>query len=173
MGRLGIVLVALLVLTGLGVVASLWAAGGGGPSASAPATVAPTATPEAVYTYPTAEDVGACFDPIADREDGSLLAIRILPCEEPHLGEVLGIGEIDARPDEPFPGDSAVQADGEAICFDIFEAYVGVPYHRSRVGMAVYSPVRETWGAGDRAVWCMAEAPPSRPYTLSVRDLGN
>ena len=171
-------LVILLLVAAAAVALAVWATSPGGPgTASSTPTATSTAEPEPEaeptpeFEYPEAGDVGVCFDPIADRDDDALLAMQILDCDEPHHGEFIGVDRIDAPAGARWPGESSVAAEAELLCRAIFEAYVGIAYDDSRLGMAIYSPIRETWEFDDRDVWCMAEGTFGRVLTTSVRDL--
>jgi hypothetical protein len=168
------VLVILLFVAAAAVVLAVWVTSPGSPG-SASSTPSPTSTaePEAEpeYEYPDQDAVGVCFDPIADRDDEALLALQILDCDEPHHGEFMGIGQIDAPAGARWPGESLVGAEAEQLCSAIFEDYVGIAYEDSRFEMTIYFPVRETWEFDDRDVWCMAEGSFGRVLTTSVRDL--
>jgi hypothetical protein len=144
------------------------------PSGEAPTdrpTAEATATPEPEYDYPTADSVGACFDPIYHYIDGSLLAMRLLDCDEPHLAELLGVEEVDASATADWPGQDSVDEEAEASCRDVFLEYVGVRYERSSVEMIYYSPTEESWLSGDRQIWCFADTTSASPFTSSVRNL--
>jgi hypothetical protein len=142
-------------------------AAGGTPTARSSA--GPTTEPE--YDYPTADSVGACFDPISHYIDGSLLAMRLRDCDEPHLSELLGIGEIDAPAGDDWPGQRVVDRDAEELCLEVFSEYVGVPYDRSSISMIYYMPSEDSWEFGDRQVWCAADTTSASPFTSSVHDL--
>jgi hypothetical protein len=173
---------------GLGLAIALAACGGtatpssssGSPTDEAPTakpTAKPTAEPtpapteEPEYDYPTADSVGACYDPIYHYLDGALLAMRLWDCEEPHLAEFLGSGEVDEPADGEWPGQSAVDEAAEEACRDVFLDYVGITYDKSAIEMIFYTPTEETWLAGDREIWCVADATSAAPFTSSVLDL--
>jgi hypothetical protein len=172
-------LAVLVIVAAAAVALAAWAANA--PDASTPrqtgeaATIGPTSAPtptaEPEYDYPTVDSVGECYDPILQRTIGSLLAMRIIECDEPHLSELLGIGEIDAAEDVEWPGQVEVDIDAEDICRTIFRQYVGVSFERSRINMIYFSPNEETWASGDREVWCVADAVSAAPFTESVRGL--
>ncbi|MCI0582718.1 MAG: septum formation family protein [Chloroflexi bacterium] len=133
---------------------------------------APSPTPRPEYDFPTVDSIGACFDPILQRGTGSLLAMRIWDCDEPHLAELLGIDEIDEPASARWPGSSAIDRDAEAICRDIFLEYVGISFEESSVSMTFTPPNEESWATGDRLVWCFADTTRASPFTSSVRNLG-
>ena len=175
-----VVLAVLLVVTGTAVV--LTALGGsdapgptGSPAGGTVHTDRPSGEPgrtaEPEYDYPSADNVGSCFDPIYHRVDGSLLAMRLWDCDEPHLSELLGLDELDAPASAAWPGQRAVEREAETICRDIFKAYVGISFSASSVQMTFYLPNEGTWPNGDREVWCVADANPVAPFTSSVRNL--
>lgn len=171
---------------GMGLAIALAACGGSttpSPSSAPPTDEAPTAKPteeptrepepteEPEYDYPTADSVGACFDPIYHYLDGSLLAMRLWDCDEPHLAEFLGSGDVREPADGEWPGQTAVDEAAEEICREIFLDYVGITYDKSVIEMTYYTPTEETWLVGDREIWCVADTTSAAPFTSSVLDL--
>jgi len=132
----------------------------------------PSPTPRPEYDFPSADSIGECFDPILQRGTGSLLAMRIWDCDEPHLAELLGIDEIDEPASARWPGGAAIDREAEAICRDIFLEYVGISFEESSVSMTFTPPNEESWATGDRLVWCFADTTRASPFTTSVRNLG-
>lgn len=141
------------------------------PSASAvqSASTAPSPTRSPAYDGPEDLELGDCYQPIEDKDDRTLLAAAVLPCEAPHLREVIGLEQLDAPPEALWPGDSEVSRAAEDLCDAAFTAYVGIDYERSKLDAAFHFPTEQTWPGGDRFVLCTVEAHPSQPFTSSVR----
>ena len=173
-------LAVLLIVMGAAVGFAAWAASNapdassGAPTnqaASARPTSEPTPTADPEYDYPDAGDVGVCFDPISDRDDGVLLALRVIDCDEPHLSEVIGTPELDAGPNADWPGQAAVDRESEDLCLATFEDYVGVPFEESRLDASYFTPTEALWPGGDRLVICVVETSSAAPFNSSVRGL--
>lgn len=115
----------------------------------------PTEPPE----YQATEDlrVGDCYEPVEDADDQTLLAAIVVPCEEPHLNEVFGLGDLAGGADAPFPGLDAVDDDAIDLCDAAFDSYVGVALDNSRYSYVYYTPTEESWAGGDRVVMCSVE----------------
>lgn len=129
------------------------------PSATATPGPAGTPAPQRSPEYESPEDleVGVCYDPIVDPDDGSLLAAIILPCAEPHIAEVFGVAALAGAPTAPYPGIDDIEAEAEDLCDAAFEEYVGIDFDRSRLGYIYYTPTEGTWAAGDREVLCVID----------------
>ena len=138
-------------------------------SAVQSASTAPSPTPSPAYDGPDELELGDCFQPIEDKDDRTLLAAAVLPCEAPHLEEVIGVGQLAGPPGAPWPGDPEASREAEELCQAAFTAYVGIDYERSKLEAAFIYPTEKTWPGGDRVVLCTVEAHPSQPFTSSVR----
>jgi hypothetical protein len=87
--------------------------------------------------------------------------LDVVPCEEQHLGEVVGVVELpDDTGPAGWPGEEQVQAAASRACADAFAAWVGVEPAQSELGLVALPPTEVAWRAGvDRAVVCIAEGP--------------
>lgn len=85
--------------------------------------------------------------------------VPVVPCDEPHDGEVVSVA--DAWPaDAPYPGDDAVVDDWLARCEQDFRSYVGTPWLESELDVTGWFPLDETaWAEGDRQVGCVVYDP--------------
>lgn len=166
----GVVLAILLIAAGAAVGFAVWATSNAPDEGSASPT--PTHTGEPEYDFPDTDNVGTCFNPINDRDDGALLAMQVVDCDEPHLAELFGTPEIDAGPNAAWPGQAAVDRESESLCLDIFEDYVGIPFEKSMLDASYISTSEAYWLGGDRLVICFVETSSAAPLTDSVRDLG-
>jgi hypothetical protein len=161
------------LVTGMSLAIALAACGGSASSAPGSASPAPKPTPtaEPEYDYPDSDDVGTCFNPINDRDDGGLLAMRVVDCDEPHLRELIGTPELDAGPNAEWPGQAAVDRESEDLCLAVFEDYVGVPFEESRLDASYISTTEAYWLGGDRLVICVVETSSAAPFNSSIRGL--
>lgn len=144
------------------------AAPSGGPTTTP--TPPPTPTPKPEYQAPDDLPVGACFDPVEDRDDQSLLAGIVRRCDEQHLMEVIGLPVLDYPETAPFPGDADLDRQSDELCRTAFEGYVGIDFDDSRLDATYYTPSEGTWSIGDRLVVCTVVATEIAPFTQSVRD---
>ncbi|HEX5569488.1 MAG TPA: septum formation family protein [Streptomyces sp.] len=96
---------------------------------------------------------GDCYNPNTKEAEGEAFAVEVLPCDEPHRGQVVGEFTIDE--DGKFPGDEAVQTIADERCaveagkfaLDTWALPEGVE-------LFYYTPTKESWATGDRAVSC-------------------
>jgi Septum formation len=95
--------------------------------------------------------VGTCLDTNGEPVD----------CATAHDSELYAVVEL---PDGPWPGQKALDAASEQPCVDHFAGYVGVAYDQSTLDSAPLPPDEESWGAGDRQVWCLV-VDPAGPLT--------
>lgn len=83
--------------------------------------------------------------------------VPVVPCAEPHDEEayfesVLADGE--------FPGDEAVQAQADEICYGAFATFAGIAYEDSALDYYPYTPTEMGWNeANDRIVTCIIYDP--------------
>ncbi|MBX9471731.1 septum formation family protein [Microcella sp.] len=93
--------------------------------------------------------VGMCVN---DADLGDFLwGLPVVDCDEPHDSEIYEIVDLPAG---DYPGDDTVYALSDELCFQAFEAYVGLPYDESELYFLFYSPDKRSWGVDDRAVVC-------------------
>ena len=74
-------------------------------------------------------------------------------CDEPHDSEVFFVGDL---PDGDYPGDDESSAAADALCYQPFIDFVGLPYEASAYDYTWYSPTQQSWESGSRAVRCVA-----------------
>ena len=67
-------------------------------------------------------------------------SIALMPCDEPHTGEIFFLITLAAADDDPFPGNDAIFAEGEPTCQAEFEGYVGTPVAESTLAPVVIAP---------------------------------
>lgn len=146
------------------------------PSPSAPATdgtTGPTASEGPELVAASDMEPGTCFaDPYADATqmpDGTyaVSGYTVLPCDEPHYGEVF----LQTRSSAADYNPDALVIESEDLCYAGFADYVGTSYEESSLYMEAYTPTAETWAQGDRAVTCAA-IDPSGVLTAPVKGSG-
>lgn len=96
--------------------------------------------------------VGDC---ISDSATGQVSDLPVVPCDEPHVGEVYHTYDV---PGDTFPGDftqvATEQCEGAA-----FQEFVGMPYAESEIVYTTLEPTAQTWAEGDRELVCIAQDP--------------
>jgi uncharacterized RDD family membrane protein YckC len=93
--------------------------------------------------------VGDCF--IEDAEEEFISTVQVVPCPEPHGAEVYALVTL---PDGDFPGQDAINAQGQELCIAEFEDFVGLSYWESMFEVWSMLPAEDAWRAGDREVIC-------------------
>jgi len=88
--------------------------------------------------------------------DGDVDVVKLVPCSQPHEGEVYTIFTIEAG---PFPGDAAVQEEAGHRCASAFERYATPATEDYQV--QYWYPSRSTWSY-DRGVTCVIADPDAR-----------
>ncbi|MEU0577007.1 septum formation family protein [Streptomyces griseoincarnatus] len=97
-------------------------------------------------------DVGDCYNSNGKAE-GEAYLVEVVPCDEAHQGEVVGEFALEGGPrhpgDEKIVGiaDERCAAEAQKYAPDTWALPVGV-------GLSHYTPTRESWTTGDRAVSC-------------------
>jgi hypothetical protein len=142
------------------------------PNGESPGSIRMGRTAAPVYDFPNDLEVGGCFDPISDKDDGSLLAAEIRSCESPHLMELTARPTLAAPEGAPWPGAPVVESEADLLCTDAFLEYVGIARIASTLTLVYYFPGEEEWVLADRTVLCAVEADPAQPFTESVRGSG-
>ncbi|MDT0201571.1 septum formation family protein [Nocardioides sp. AE5] len=98
--------------------------------------------------------VGDCYDDPEEGMDDEFVEVetaKAVPCGQPHDNEVFHIVDL---PDGDFPGDAETNELGMDLCYEQFEAFVGLPYEESALDFFIYQPTAESWRAGDREIAC-------------------
>ncbi len=98
-------------------------------------------------------EVGNCFDDEAapGSEPTELSSVPIVECAEPHDNEVFALFDLA---DGDFPGQSTVETSAFEGCVERFEAFVGLSYEESSLGLYPIYPTSGSWDQGDREVVC-------------------
>lgn len=101
-------------------------------------------------------NVGDCYNPntapAADGETAEEFAIEVVPCAEPHDGQVYGEFKVD---DGAYPGDDAIVEAADTRCpaeeLKFAPDTWAVP---AGVSGSYYQPTKDSWATGDRLVTC-------------------
>ncbi len=95
--------------------------------------------------------VGQClYGPdMLDLTQIAVATVTVAACTSPHHAEVFHISELDAALGVPYPGDAAIEQDGDARCLFAFNGYVGTDYQSSRYSTRTSTPIRSS---GTRAI---------------------
>ena len=98
--------------------------------------------------------MGDCLGAV---ETGEVNDVPTVPCSEPHQLEVFGEYTFA---DGDYPGDESISTTAEQECVAIFDAFVGLAYEESVLGVTYYTPTQESWETGDdRLVSCLVGDP--------------
>lgn len=99
--------------------------------------------------------VGDCInqsDTVETEETVEYESLPVVPCADPHTGEVYAEHELPAG---DFPGDQAVTDTGMEHCYSVFEEFVGLSYEESTLDFWAMFPSQQGWEmADDRTVQC-------------------
>ncbi|WP_089255642.1 septum formation family protein [Asanoa hainanensis] len=101
--------------------------------------------------------VGHCVDGL--RESDDVAALPVLPCEQPHEGEVFAIVELPAG---PYPGVDKLGLQAQQECLAQFEDYAPSSVADDKVELFYLHPTELSWTAGDRGVTCVATDPTTK-----------
>ncbi|EGX54752.1 hypothetical protein SZN_36339 [Streptomyces zinciresistens K42] len=105
-------------------------------------------------------DVGDCYNPNGKAE-GEAYAVEVVSCSEAHEGQVVGEFKIDKS--GSYPGEKAVSAIADERCPAVAEAYAPDTWALPKgVSLFYYTPTKESWTTGDRAVSCSYTAEKGR-----------
>lgn len=104
--------------------------------------------------------VGDCMAPEGEMdslttegaEETEVESVSAVPCSEPHDSEAYHIFDMT---EEDYPGTTAVTEAADVGCEAAFEAYVGVDYYDSTLGISYLYPSADTWSVGDREIVCV------------------
>ncbi|GAB3160596.1 hypothetical protein GCM10027059_08950 [Myceligenerans halotolerans] len=113
-------------------------------------------------TRPVDLDSGDCLD--TEEVDGVALLywIPVVPCDEPHHGEVFGVTRLDDSVADGGSGSAPTQAQlweaADAYCYPEFDEFVGEAWAASELTYWPVAPSRESWEEGDRKVACIVES---------------
>ena len=105
--------------------------------------------------------LGDCTDQIPE---GVTLTVRVLPCDQPHEGEVYATFELSG---DDYPGAGEIERLALGGCQR--EAVAALPPDDKTLYDLVYlAPSAQTWDRGDRTVSCVLSDPTGKPLVGSV-----
>lgn len=97
-------------------------------------------------------NIGDCYNP-SGKAEGMAYTVEIVPCPEAHEGQVVGEFAIDKT--NEYPGDDEIATIADARCLTEAEKYAPDTWALPKgVALFYYTPTRESWTTGDRAVSC-------------------
>lgn len=97
-------------------------------------------------------DVGDCYNPNGKAE-GTAITVEVVPCDEPHEGQV--VGEFTLDKGGKYPGEDGVSAVADERCPVEAQKYAPDTWALPKgVSLFHYTPTAESWATGDRAVSC-------------------
>lgn len=118
--------------------------------------------------------IGRCFNLGPEETSDSLRLddqVRVIGCTEPHVGQMIGSGELDVEPTDPFPADDGVQQLAGSECERLFVDFVGASPFESELGkFPFWYPNEPGWEDGDRRYACAFLE--SEPRTESLENAG-
>jgi hypothetical protein len=87
-----------------------------------------------------------------------------VPCADPHVGEVVGVVDIDMT--GPFPGTDVIDREASRMCAEAVDRYTGGAFG---VEDTFYlGPIEESWEA-DKGVICIVELATPRTGSIAAR----
>ncbi|WP_327112565.1 septum formation family protein [Streptomyces sp. NBC_01341] len=96
---------------------------------------------------------GDCFNPNSEATASEEFAVEIVPCKEPHKGQVVGEFSIDGLTE--YPGEDGASKIADERCPVESQKFVSdtwaVP---AGVDLFYYYPTAQSWRTGDRGVSC-------------------
>ncbi|MGX1135643.1 hypothetical protein RKD49_007833 [Streptomyces glaucescens] len=141
-------------LRGMSAVAALLAIGAVGCSEvtdavdSAKDTAKKAARQQSVFSL----DTGDCYNPNGKAE-GTAFAVEVVPCTEAHEGQVVGEFAIDKG--QEYPGDDEISTIADTRCPVEAQKYAPDTWALPEgAALFYYTPTKESWATGDRAVSC-------------------
>jgi hypothetical protein len=147
---------------------------GGGASEDSASTTSTTGPAQRATAAEVPLAVGQCGD--LDRIRAGVAvdpaALRLLPCDQPHLVEVGAVFDYPAGSAVGFPGSEAVDSYATDECVQRFAPYVGAPYGTSTFDVAIVAPDGGGWSDGDRRIACLLYQADFAPVTGSVAGTG-
>lgn len=149
--------------------------GPGAPATTATGTAAPATSGSPAVTSAAGGLVFAVGDCLTWDPAATSVQFVVVDCDESHLVEVAGKGDLSAEfaPSAPYPDAEALSAAVSAVCAPVVDTYLaGVPADSAAPG--VIPPSETSWAAGDRVAWCTVGLPRvddrRQPYTGRLAD---
>ncbi|MFE7326165.1 septum formation family protein [Streptomyces sp. NPDC057565] len=96
---------------------------------------------------------GDCYNPNNGAAKSEEFSVEVVPCEEPHQGQVVGDFKIDGQ--SAYPGEDKTAQIADERCPATAQKFTPDAWALPKgVDVYYYSPTKESWAAGDRAVSC-------------------
>ncbi len=114
-------------------------------------------------------EVGDCFNDQTDLALGvevEIASVETVDCSEPHDNEIFYEYSMT---ETVFPGNDSVFDAAIDSCIDQFNAFVGIDYLDSDLGVFPITPTFLSWDNGDRDVYCALFAMDLSKLTGSLR----
>ncbi|MFB7272586.1 septum formation family protein [Streptomyces sp. NPDC056244] len=97
-------------------------------------------------------DTGDCYNPTGKAE-GTAYTVEIVPCDEAHEGQVVAEFAIDKG--KEYPGEDGISTIADNRCPVEAQKYAPDTWALPKgVALFYYTPTKESWATGDRAVSC-------------------
>ncbi|MBT2370260.1 septum formation family protein [Streptomyces sp. ISL-10] len=98
-------------------------------------------------------NTGDCYNPNGKAAEGETFSIEMVPCGEAHQGQV--VGEFTLDEGKAFPGNDAIWAIADERCPAEAAKFAPDTWALPKgVEIFYYTPTKESWSTGDRAVSC-------------------
>jgi hypothetical protein len=112
--------------------------------------------------------VGDC---VPSLPTGTVVVVRVVPCSDPHAGEVYNIASLPAG---PYPGDDQVRRLSVGECQGALPRYVSAPPGTTGYDISYLMPLETSWSSeGNRSVICIAHDPSKSPLVGSIQGRGS
>lgn len=99
--------------------------------------------------------VGDCYDEPVE-PGGFVLEVTLLPCDEPHEVEVVGVTRHALTRGVTFPGREVLVELATPLCLAEFESRLGRTYASAvEFSVRLINPSEESWSLGDRGIVCV------------------
>ncbi|MFH8474220.1 septum formation family protein [Streptomyces sp. NPDC018000] len=96
---------------------------------------------------------GDCYNPNSGKTEGEELSVEVVPCKEPHKGQVVGEFKIDGE--SAYPGEDKTAQIADERCPVEAQKFTPDTWALPKgVDVYYYYPTKESWATGDRAVSC-------------------
>jgi hypothetical protein len=106
--------------------------------------------------------VGECVSDLG--QPTSTRSVTVVPCTEPHVGELYAIYQLDKQ--GPYPGRDAVHSLAEQGCNDRAAAYAPTAFNDATIGIYMLVPIEAGWSSGDRTTDCFAKTTTPRSGSI-------
>ncbi|MFD4759215.1 septum formation family protein [Streptomyces sp. NPDC058439] len=96
---------------------------------------------------------GDCYNPNSGAPEGEELSVEVVPCKEPHEGQVVGEFKIDGK--TAYPGEDKTAQIADERCPAEAQKFTPDTWALPKgVDVYYYYPTKESWATGDRGVSC-------------------